>query len=426
MSAESPKPHPRRIAYLTGEYPKVSHTFILREAETLRANGMDVLTCSIRRVGAENLTGPEEVAAEKSTFYVLEQLRKPLRLLSAHAAMLASSPKRYFEAARLAWRTRPPGTRDTLKQLFYFLEAGILAHELRRREIQHLHNHFANSSCSVAMLTGVMSGIPYSFMMHGPAVFFEAEKWRLDEKIARASFVTCISNFCRSQGMLWSAPEHWAKMHIVHCGVQPDRYGRENLPAGKTLIFVGRLAAEKGVPVLLDAMAKLHAADPEVRLILVGDGSERPAIEARIADLGLTEAVNITGYLSQGDVAKQLSQADIFTLPSFAEGVPVVLMEAMATGLPVVTTRIAGIAELVEDGVGGFLAPPGNPDELAAHLETLLKDPEQRTRMGHAGRAQVVDSFDINQEARRLETLLESYLSGSQPPELRPEPAATV
>lgn len=420
MSSETTELRLRRIAYLTGEYPKVSHTFILREAEALRQNGMEVLTCSIRRVESEHLTGPEEIAAEASTFYVLEKVRNPLRLLSAHAGMLIASPKRYLDAVRLAWSTRPPGTRATLKQVFYFLEAGILAREFRHRRIDHLHNHFADSSCSVAMLTSVMSGIPYSFMMHGPAVFFEAEKWRLDEKIARASFVACISNFCRSQGMIWADPKHWAKMHIVHCGVEPHRYGREDRPIGKTLIFVGRLAAVKGVPVLLDAMAKLHAVDPEVRLVLVGDGSERLAIEARIVELGLKEAVTITGYLSQGDVAKQLSQADIFTLPSFAEGVPVVLMEAMATGLPVVTTRIAGISELVEDGVGGYLAPPGNPDELASRLEILLNDSELSQRMGQAGRRQIIEAFDINKEAGRLEVLLNSYLNNAEPPELRP------
>ena len=343
-----------RVAYLTGEYPKVSHTFILREVEALRSHGLDVHTCSIREPGAENLTGPEEHSARETTYYVLSAAKNPVRLLTAHIGALAASTGRYFEALGLALRTSPPGLKALIYQIFYFLEAGVIAAYLKRNGVQHLHNHFANSSCSVAMLTSVISGIPYSFTMHGPAVFFEAEKWRLDEKIARASFVSCISHFCRSQGMIFSAPEHWHKMHIVHCGVTPDRYGKGETEAAQSadrpaqLIFVGRLAAVKGVPVLLDALHRLKQKDANVSVVLVGDGSERKAIEARIQELGIGDAVEITGYQSQGAVADYLSKSDIFVLPSFAEGVPVVLMEAMATGLPVVTTRIAG-----HPGTGG-------------------------------------------------------------------------
>lgn len=411
MQPDSTQPGPGRIAYLTGEYPKVSHTFILREAEALRGLGLDVLTCSVRRTGPENLTGPEERAAAASTFYLIAAAKNPLRLIGDHAAALVRAPGRYLRTLALAWRTRPPGLRAALYQLFYFAEAAVLAAELRRRKVEHLHNHFANSSCTVAMLTAGLSGLPYSFMMHGPAVFFEAPRWRLDEKIARARFVACISHFCRSQGMIWAAPGHWDRMHIVHCGVEPGRYGRnpgrdaERAP-GKRLVFVGRLAAVKGVPVLLEALARLRADDPEVTLTLVGDGPERGWIEARIAALGLAGAVTVTGYLGQGEVAAELAGSDIFVLPSFAEGVPVVLMEAMATGLPVVTTRIAGIPELVEDGVSGLVVPPGDAAGLAGALATLLADPALRDRMGAAGRAHVVAEHDIAKEAAWLGEIL--------------------
>jgi len=415
MSPQNPSggPAPRRIAYLTGEYPKVSHTFIQREAEALRGHGLEVMTCSVRRIGPENLTGPEERAAQASTFYLLAAARNPLRLVRDHGAALVRAPGRYLRALGLAWRTRPPGLKAALYQLFYFVEAGVLAAELRRRGVEHLHNHFANSSCTVAMLTSEISGIPFSFTMHGPAVFFEAEKWRLDEKIARAAFVSCISHFCRSQGMIWAAPEHWARMRIVHCGVEPARYGRDpDRAAGKRLVFVGRLAAVKGVPVLLEALARLRAQDPEVTLTLVGDGPERGWIEAHIGELGLGDAVTITGYLSQEAVAGELAKADIFVLPSFAEGVPVVLMEAMATGLPVVTTRIAGIPELVEDGVSGLVVPPGDVVGLAEALGALLADPARRTEMGAAGRAHVVAEHDIAKEAAWLAEILGGRAGG--------------
>lgn len=397
----------RRIAYLTGEYPRVSHTFILREAEALRAHGLEVLTCSIRRVHPENLTGPEEQQAERTTFYILATARNPLRLLRDHLSALAASPRRYFEALALAIRTSSPGPKALLYQLFYFAEAGVLAGELRRRGIQHLHNHFGDSSCSVAMLAGTISGIPFSFTLHGPAVFFEAHKWRLDEKIARAAMVACISHFCRSQGMIWAEPRHWGKMQIVHCGVEPARYDAvRGSRSGKRLVFVGRMAAVKGVPVLLDAMAALRRNDPDVELTLVGDGPDRPWLERRIVELGLEGAVTITGYLSQAAVADRLAASDIFVLPSFAEGVPVVLMEAMASRLPVVTTRIAGIPELVEDGVSGFVVPPGEPAVLAKRIEALVRDPELRQRMGEAGRAKVVAEFDIQKESAHLLDLL--------------------
>ncbi len=409
---------PRHIAYLTGEYPRVSHTFIQREAEALRGHGLEVTTCSVRRIDPENLTGPEERAAEASTFYLLAAARNPLRLVRDHVAALIRTPGRYFRTFGLAWRTRPPGLKAALYQLFYFAEAVVLAAELRRRGVEHLHNHFANSSCTVAMLTSGISGIPYSFTMHGPAVFFEAEKWRLDEKIARAAFVSCISHFCRSQGMIWAAPRHWERMRIVHCGVEPARYGRDpDRAADRRLVFVGRLAAVKGVPVLLEALARLRGTDGEVTLTLVGDGPERGWIEERIQALGLEGAVTITGYLSQAEVAGELAKADVFVLASFAEGVPVVLMEAMATGLPVVTTRIAGIPELVEDGVSGFVVPPGDAATLASRLATLIDDPERAAAMGAAGRAKVVAEYDSARES----VWLGEILAGRAGDGLRPE-----
>ncbi len=409
-----------RIAYLTGHYPRVSHTFIQREACALRGHGFDVITCSIRRPDAEHLTGPEERMAASSTFYVLEAARNPLRSIRDHLAALATAPGRYFEALALAWRTRPPGLKALMYQLFYFAEAGVLAAELKRRGVHHLHNHFADSSCSVAMLTSVLGDVPFSFTMHGPAVFFEAEKWRLDEKIARAAFIACISHFCRSQGMIWAGPQHWEKMHIVHCGIEHERYSRTNAPRGKRLVFVGRLAAVKGVPVLLEALARLLRDDTEVSLTLVGDGPDREWIEARITELGLDQAVVITGYQSQDSVARHLAEADIFVLPSFAEGLPVVLMEAMASRLPVVTTRIAGVPELVEDGMSGFLVPAGDAESLAARLAELIANPAMRRRMGETGHAKVRAEFDVVRESRWLGEIMRMSLDREPRPGLRP------
>lgn len=410
------------IAYLTGEYPKVSHTFIQREVLALRDHGYDIRTCSVRRAPAKDINHDqtEELAA---TFFVLEAAKSPAHLLRCLIQQVRTAPRATLRALRLAWQTRAPGSKAALWQMFYFLEAVVLARHLDRIGARHLHNHFVDSSCTVAMLTSEMTGIPFSFTLHGPTELFEPAIWRLDEKIARAAFSVFISHFARSQGMLFSDTAHWDRMRIVHCGITPARYGtaRDKSVPGKTVLFVGRLAAVKGVALLLDAFAALRARHPDAQLRLVGDGPERAALEAQAGALGLGDAVHFLGYLGQDDVAGELDRADLLALPSFAEGVPVVLMEAMAARIPVIASRVAGVQELVEDGVSGRVLPPGDVETLVATLDALLADPERRAAMGQAGRAKVEAEFDIVKEAGWLGALFAGSLRGALPSTLRPE-----
>jgi len=407
----------RTIAYLTGEYPRATDTFIQREVSELRTQGFTVHTCSIRRTGPEHLVGPEQRTEAAGTFHVIEAAKRPVTLLRAHFQALAT-PKRYIKALILAIGTAPPGLRGMLYQLFYFLEAAVLAQHLRARGVSHLHNHIAKASCTVAMLASALSGIPYSFTIHGPDIFFEPHHWRIDAKVARAKFVACISEFCRSQVMIFADPAHWTKLHIVHCGVIPDRYAdRPPRPKGRqNMLFVGRLAVVKGMPVLLDALRILSKTHPKARLTIIGDGPDRGMLEAESTGLN----VDYVGYKSQSEVAEALAQTDIFVLPSFAEGVPVVLMEAMAASVPVVTTRIAGVPELVEDGVSGHLVPPGDAAALAQAITRIL-DTDAPQTMGAAGRARVMAEFDIRAEARWLGHLIESYSSNAPTPPKRPQ-----
>lgn len=409
------------IAYLTGDYPKVSHTFILREVESLRAAGLDVVTCSIRKPAASDFKGEEERKALAETFYVIAAAKNPLRSVAAHARALLRSPGRWFSTLLLALKTRPPGLKALLWQLFYFVEAGVLADHLRARGVRHLHNHFGNSSCSVAMLTSELSGIPFSFTEHGPAIFFEVDRWALGEKIARARFVVAISHFCRSQLMLFSDPAHWDKITIVHCGVTPAGYGRKTRGAfGKRVIFVGRLDPVKGATLLIEAMARVMAGHPDARLTMVGDGPARTLAEVRTKTLGLSEVVTFAGFQSQGAVASLLEDSDLLVLPSFAEGVPVVLMEAMASRIPVIATRVAGVQELVEDGVTGFAVPPGDVATLAERIGRLMADPKMAAQMGRAGRMVVEREFDI---AREGLWLAEIFRNGGAGGRLRPKAA---
>lgn len=408
----------RPILYLTGQYPKMSHTFIQREVAALRAHGAQVLTAQVRRAAAHEVA-PDQATEAAATFTILEAARDPRRLVGAHLRVLRAGPRRWLAMLGLAWRTRQAGLRGALWQAFYFAEAGVLADHIRARGVGHLHNHFAGSSGTVAMLAAGLADIPHSFTEHGPDIFFAADRWRLDEKVARADFVVCISHFCRSQMMLFSDRQHWSKLRIVHCGIDPAAYGRRPREGfGQRILFVGRLTAVKGVPLLLEAVARVRAAHPGVQLTVVGAGDDRAGLEAQAAALGLGDAVRFAGLMPQDQVAARLEESDILVLPSFAEGVPVVLMEAMASRIPVIATRVGGVQELVADGESGFVVPPGCVDSLAGRLDALLGDPDLCRRMGEAGRRAVQGDFDTAREAGWLLALLR----GTAPPgRLRPD-----
>ena len=411
-----------RIAYLTGEYPRATDTFIQREVAALRLQGAEIHTFSVRPTGEEHMVGEEQKQERNQTFYILPP--KPFKLARyafgvklclSHFNLFISSPKRYFQALKLAWSTRIHGLRGNIYQLFYFLEAGILAQEIKQRKIPHLHNHFGDSSCSVAMLAASLGGFSYSFTLHGPYIFFQPYHWRLDEKINRALFVSCISNYCRSQGMIFSSIEKWNKMHIVHCGIDPALFKLvSHQGQGKRLIYIARLTVVKGLPILLESLVSLKQHHPDVILTVIGDGSDRTYLEQMTADLGLGDNVKFVGYKSQAEVRKYFEEADAFVSSSFAEGVPVVLMEAMAAGVPVVAPQIAGISELVEDGVSGYIVPAGDTVSLTQSIEKLLNDCELRTKFGTAGRNKVEKEFNINLEAEKLYQVMSKAINNEQ------------
>lgn len=409
-----------RIAYVAGQYPLVSLTFIQREIAALRDLGLDVITCSMRRTSPDQHPGEAEKAEAAATFHVIEAMKRPATFFAAQGSALRH-PGRYFSALRLAWATRAPGMKAALYQLAYFFEATVLARHALREGVTHFHAHFTTGAATVAMLASDLTGRPYSFTLHGPADFLEPYRWKIGEKAARARFVATISHYARSQLMFHTDPKHWDRLHIVHCGVPPERYAGEGARAdGETrLVFVGRFAPVKGLRLLIEAMSRLADDLPDLTLTLVGDGEDRAVIEAAAKPLG--DRVRFTGYLSQDAVAKELKSADIAVLPSFAEGVPVFLMEALASGTPVIATQVAGVGELVEDGKSGRLVPPGDIDSLTDAIRTLAADPAARRAMGATGRARVVDDFDIRIEAARLATLFEGAA-----PDIRPVPHSAL
>jgi glycosyltransferase involved in cell wall biosynthesis len=394
-----------RLAYMTGQYPRVTDTFIQREVFALRRLGHYVQTFSIRQPPAAEASNVELSESQRATTYLLP----PRRLVGAHLAQFLSSPRSYISALVVAYKFCPPGVRGFLRQGAYFAEAAILARLMSKHQLSHLHNHFADSSCSVAAIAAEMGGFTFSFTIHGPSEFYETNLWWIGEKVRRALFVNCISYFCRSQTMMLSPPESWQKIRIVHCGIDVAMFEtKQHKGPARRLLFVGRLVPAKGVPFLLEIIARID----DAILDIAGDGPERKLLEAKAASLGIGGRVHFLGYQSQRQVRELLRQADIFVMASFAEGLPVVLMEAMAAGVPVVATRIAGIPELVDDGRNGFLVPPGDPEKAATAVRQLLEDSELRNRFATTGRDKVEREFNLEMEASWLAKILTSALSG--------------
>jgi glycosyltransferase involved in cell wall biosynthesis len=251
-------------------------------------------------------------------------------------------------------------------------------------------------ACTFGKTAEPAKGWRWSFTMHGPTELYSTEKFNLPHKVASADGVLCISEYTRSQLMYLSGPQHWEKLHIVHCGVDMERYPyvAPRQGAGLSVLCVGRLVPQKGLDILVEAVAVLARRDVDIRLVLVGSGPLEASLRHKVRRLGLEERVRFEGAVGQDDIGRYYAGADLFCLPSFAEGVPVVLMEAMATGRPVIATRVAGIPELVDDGTSGLLVAPGSVEQLVTALERLASSAELRERMGLAGRRKVEQDFD--------------------------------
>jgi colanic acid/amylovoran biosynthesis glycosyltransferase len=400
-----------RIAYFTSQYPRATDTFIQREVVGLRQRGFDIRTFSVRRPGSEHDTGPEIVAEKRTTYYLLPV--SAARLLYANLATLAKAPRRYLNALLLAWRTRRPGLAGLARQCAYLQEAIILARELRRQQITHVHNHLGDNSGTVTLLSSALTGIGYSMTIHGPHIFFDMTHWALREKLRYSRFIACISHFCRSQVMLVSDQTDWDRLKIVRCGVDPTRFPFTEVRAQATrLLYVGRLAVEKGLAILFDSLRQLLARGYRIELSLLGDGSDRETLHRLAAHLGIERQVVFVGYANQDRLRQHLLESDIMVLPSFAEGVPVSLMEAMACGVPVVSTYVGGVAELVQPELTGLLVPPADSTALCEAIARYLDDAGLRSQLSRAARQTVVSGFNLETQLATLAELFRSHADG--------------
>lgn len=406
----------KKVAYIVVMYPRVSHTFVQNEVWALRDHNVDVTTISIRKPGKDQLLSRRDEFDAAHSINVL-----PLSWKSAQNILMTAlrHPVALSKTIAEALRKAPKTARAKLWSLFYVTESLVVWNEAKHRDIRHLHAHFANVGSDVAHLASFFGNLvsdtasewTWSFTMHGPAEFSDVKRFGLKQKAEAANAIACISDFCRSQLMALTPPESWAKMQVVHCGVDltrfapVDRTGRSDQGRPVEILSVGRLVPVKAQHLLIEAIARLKADGVNVHLTLVGDGPSRGALQRSVSERQLNDVITFTGNVGQDHIRNLYEAADIFALPSFAEGVPVVLMEAMATGLPVVTTRIAGIPELVEHGESGLVVSPGNLDALLEALRTLLNDDELRHLYGKAGRKAVEEGFDIQATSRQVLSL---------------------
>ena len=388
-------------------------TYIRRELEAIEEYG-DAVARFAHQPWPDTLVDEADQEEKQKTRYLKAGGWAALAMGLVKTSLLR--PLAFFRAARLSCRLASRSDRSFVYHLAYLAEACILRDWLLVEKIEHLHIHHATNSSDVGMLAHVLGGPPYSITIHGPEEFDRAACFSLDEKIGRSKFVVAVSSFGRSQLMRWCSHVQWAKINVVHCNVNDD-YLESNPPPlqdSNTIACVGRLCEQKGQLLLIEAVGMLDSEGIDVQLRLVGDGPFRPECEAAIRQHGVAKNVTITGWATGEEVRNEILHARGMVLPSFAEGLPVVLMEALALERPVISTYIAGIPELVIPGENGWLVPAGCVTDLVQAIKQLLQTPIERLHeMGRAGRARVIAEHQSRTEAAKLLELVQQHHSAS-------------
>jgi colanic acid/amylovoran biosynthesis glycosyltransferase len=399
-------------AYLVSRYPAVSHTFILREVQGLRALGLRIEVASVNPPDrpAERMTADER--AEAAATYGLKH-HGVAGALAALGWAAGHRPRALLRTLREAW-----GFGRGLKRVYalaYAVEAAMLVRWMAARGLHHLHVHFGNEAAVVGALTKTLGGTGLSLTIHGPDEFDDVPGQHLCRKVEASDRVVCISQFARSQLMRLTAPAQWAKLQLCRLGVDAQQFEPAAAPALAAgtarpvrLLSVGRLTPAKGQLLLVQACAVLGREGLDFTLTVVGDGPDRARLEAAVAEHGLQPRVHFTGSLNQAEVRAELARADAFVLPSLAEGIPVVLMEAMASGVPCVTSPVNGIPELIEHDRNGLLATPGDVQALVVQLRRMVADAALRQRLAGAGRTKVEQGFDLGRNLATLAAILRS------------------
>ncbi|HUQ38277.1 MAG TPA: glycosyltransferase [Aestuariivirga sp.] len=397
------------IAYLVNQYPKTSHSFIRREILALELMGLTVFRYTLRRTAEALADDADNRELSRTAAVISQPISKraldALRTITCH-------PVRFAKAAAYAIRRGLKSDRSVAVHVAYLLEAAVVAEWCRRDRIDHLHVHFGTNSATVGMLVSRIIGLPWSFTAHGPEEFDRPLGIGLPDKIASAKFIVAISSFGRSQLWRWTEYKQWKKIHIVRCGLDAGflEGARTPVPKRQRIVCVGRLCEQKGQLLLVEAARILKNRSIVFELVFAGDGPMRHDIEAAVASAGLDDCVSITGWVSGQRVREEIAQARALVLPSFAEGLPVVIMEALALERPVISTMVGGIPELVTPGETGWLVPAGDVEALARGIgEVLLLPPKALGNLGKRGRQRVLIDHNVVTEAAKLLRLFEGH-----------------
>jgi colanic acid/amylovoran biosynthesis glycosyltransferase len=394
MSPESKRP----IAFLVSQYPAINHALILKEIRELRKS-LELKTASIRgpdRPLAELTAEEREEACQ--TYYI-----KPRGVWGAARALIKtffSRPASFVDGFFYAWKLSGSRPKQALKNTAYLVEAIMVGQWMHQEGLRHLHTHY---SSTVALLAKRTFPLELSISFHGPDELNDPVGFWLNQKIEASKFVRAISQY--TKGKLLEHCGSQDKIEVAYMGVDPAVFSprpfREN-PAPLEVICVGRLAPVKGQRVLISAIGELVKDGRSVLLHLVGGGPDRASLEEHVDTLAIHKDVVFHGFTPQDQLDELYRRADVFALASFAEGVPGVLMEAMAMEIPCVATWVAGVPELIRDGIDGLLVPPSDVGALASAISRLIDDRSLRRQIGMAGRRRVLEKFDLEKNGRFL------------------------
>jgi colanic acid/amylovoran biosynthesis glycosyltransferase len=413
------------IAYLIPIFPMPSQTFIRRELAALEARGWTIHRFAMRRFSGQ-AADPADKVEQDQTHYLLDAGVSGLTL--SLFADLLGHPRRFLTALKLAVGMGLRSEKGLLRNLIYLAEACYIRRRLIECRARHLHAHFGTNSAAIAMLCHILGGPPFSITFHGPEEFDSPRALSLRQKVRYAAFVVAISHFTRSQLLRWSEYRDWSKIHVVYAGVSARylNHGTAPIPDAPRLVNIGRIVEQKGQTILIHAVASLVKRGIDVDLIIASDGPMRSEIERLIDQFDVQDHVRLVGYLDDQGIFDEILAARAMVLPSFAEGLPSVLLEALALGRPVITTSIAGHSELVEQNVSGWLIPAGDVESLVSAMsEALTSTPAKLAQMGCAGAARVGEQHDPETAVMKLAELFSNNnLSRNQQSEMSSSRAA--
>lgn len=389
------------VGYVLTHYPKLAQTFIAGEIAAVERAGVPVRVFAMNPPEAGELAraGAAEQAAR--TLYLKPAI---LRGVGALLAATLRHPLRMAGVWRKAIASGGGSPARTVRRIAHLAQAALVERVAAREGIDTLHAHFGLAPATIAWLaTGIArargrSAARFGFTIHGFHDFADPAETRLDRKARDAARVLCISDFTRSQLCLNTEPGLWPRFHVARCGIDTAAFAYRDPPPiteRARILAVGRLSPEKGFAVLIEALALLRHRGLDAGLAIVGDGPERGALERRIASLGLADRIDLTGELPPAEVARVLAQSDVFCMASFSEGLPISIMEAMAAGVPVVSTWIAGIPELARQNETALTVPPADAEALAEAIARLIGDQDLRVRLARAARACVAERHDL-------------------------------